>query len=67
MAYPDFKMEKHVIDRRIVQMQAEGMHFHNGVNVGVDLDAAALLEGFDAIVLLLISSLICLHSRGIFE
>ena len=48
---PDFKMEKHVIDRRIVQMQAEGVHFHNGVNVGVDLDAAALLEGFDAIVL----------------
>ena len=48
---PDFKMEKHVIDRRIVQMQAEGVHFHNGVNVGVDLDAAALLEGFDAVVL----------------
>ena len=48
---PDFKMEKHVIDRRIVQMQAEGVHFHNGVNVGVDLDAVALLEDYDAIVL----------------
>ncbi len=35
---PDFKMEKHVIDRRIVQMQAEGVHFHNDVNVGVDLE-----------------------------
>ncbi len=48
---PDFKMEKHLIDRRIVQMQAEGVHFHNGVNVGVDLSAAELLERFDAIVL----------------
>ncbi len=48
---PDFKMEKHLIDRRIVQMQAEGVHFHNGVNVGIDLAAAELLERFDAIVL----------------
>jgi glutamate synthase (NADPH/NADH) small chain len=48
---PDFKMEKHLIDRRIAQMQAEGVHFHNGVNVGLDLGAAELLAGFDAIVL----------------
>jgi glutamate synthase (NADPH) small chain len=48
---PDFKMEKHLIDRRITQMQAEGVHFHNGVNVGIDLDAAELLKDFDAIVL----------------
>jgi glutamate synthase (NADPH) small chain len=48
---PDFKMEKHLIDRRISQMQAEGVHFHNGVNVGVDLGAVELLAGFDAIVL----------------
>ncbi len=48
---PDFKMEKHLIDRRIVQMRAEGVHFHNSVNVGIDLSAADLLEGFDAIVL----------------
>jgi glutamate synthase (NADPH) small chain len=48
---PDFKMEKHLIDRRIVQMQAEGVHFHNGVNVGTDLDSADLLAGFEAIAL----------------
>ncbi|MCI0599541.1 MAG: glutamate synthase subunit beta [Beijerinckiaceae bacterium] len=48
---PDFKMEKHLIDRRIVQMQAEGVHFHNGVNVGVDLVAPELVSGFDAVVL----------------
>ncbi len=48
---PDFKMEKHLIDRRIAQMQAEGVHFHNGVNVGVDLDAAELVASFDAVVL----------------
>lgn len=48
---PDFKMEKHLIDRRIAQMQAEGVHFHNGVNVGVDLSKDELLENFDAVVL----------------
>ena len=34
---PDFKMEKHLIDRRVAQMEAEGVVFHYGVNVGVDL------------------------------
>jgi glutamate synthase (NADPH/NADH) small chain len=48
---PDFKMEKHLIDRRIAQMQAEGVHFHNGVNVGADLGAQELLDEFDAVVL----------------
>ena len=33
---PDFKMEKHHIDRRVQQMEAEGVTFHYGVNVGVD-------------------------------
>ena len=36
---PDFKMEKHLIDRRIEQMRAEGVTFRTGVHVGVD-DAA---------------------------
>ena len=31
---PDFKMEKHVIDRRVVQMEAEGVTFHYGAPVG---------------------------------
>jgi len=48
---PDFKMEKHLIDRRIAQMQAEGVHFHNSVNVGIDLKASDLVARFDAVVL----------------
>jgi len=48
---PDFKMEKHLIDRRVSQMQAEGVRFHTNVHVGVDLDAGALLADYDAIVL----------------
>ena len=48
---PDFKMEKHLIDRRIAQMEAEGVVFHCGVHVGVDLSAADLVEGYDAVIL----------------
>ena len=48
---PDFKMEKHLIDRRTEQMAAEGVILRTGVNVGVDLPARQLLDGFDAIVL----------------
>src|SRR6202008_3242142 len=48
---PDFKMEKPPIDRRIAQMQAEGVHFHNSVNVGIDLKASDLVLRFDAVVL----------------
>jgi glutamate synthase (NADPH/NADH) small chain len=39
---PDFKLEKHVIDRRIVQMEAEGTRFETGVNVGTDRDVEEL-------------------------
>jgi glutamate synthase (NADPH/NADH) small chain len=48
---PEFKMEKRHIDRRLVQMQAEGTVFRAGVNVGVDITADELREQFDAIVL----------------
>jgi glutamate synthase (NADPH/NADH) small chain len=48
---PDFKMEKHHIDRRMAQMEAEGVTFAPGVNVGVDVTAAELRKRFDAIVL----------------
>jgi len=48
---PDFKLEKHHIDRRLRQMQAEGMTLHTGVHVGVDRSAASLVEEFDAVVL----------------
>jgi glutamate synthase (NADPH) small chain len=48
---PDFKMEKHLVDQRISQMRAEGVHFHNNVNVGIDLDPCELVAGYDALVL----------------
>lgn len=48
---PEFKMEKHHIDRRLDQMRAEGTEFRTGVNVGVDITAAQLRSEFDAVVL----------------
>ncbi len=48
---PDFKMEKHHIDRRVAQMQAEGVVFHYGVHVGVDGSADKLVADYDAVVL----------------
>ncbi len=52
---PDFKLEKHHIDRRLEQMRAEGVVFRTGVHVGGGhegaLDARGLLEEFDAVVL----------------
>jgi glutamate synthase (NADPH/NADH) small chain len=48
---PDFKMEKHLIDRRMEQMAAEGVTFRPGVHVGVTLPARELLAQFDAIAL----------------
>ncbi|MGO4839115.1 FAD-dependent oxidoreductase, partial [Rhizobiaceae sp. 2RAB30] len=47
---PDFKMEKHYIDRRIVQMAGEGVTFHCGVNVGVDKKVSDLLAEYDAVL-----------------
>ena len=48
---PDFKMEKHLVDRRVAQMEAEGVTFHYGVHVGVDRSVGDLLAGCDAVVL----------------
>ena len=48
---PDFKMEKSLIDRRVAQMEAEGVVFHYGVNVGVDIPAKDLVAGHDAVIL----------------
>jgi glutamate synthase (NADPH/NADH) small chain len=48
---PDFKMEKIHIERRVAQMQAEGVVFHYGVHVGVNLPVATLLDDHDAVVL----------------
>lgn len=48
---PDFKMEKRFIDRRLAQMEGEGVVFKPGVNIGVDIDAREMLAKFDAICL----------------
>src|SRR6202158_63793 len=48
---PDFKMEKHHVDRRVAQMEAEGVTFHYGAHVGVNVTAEALLGDYDAVVL----------------
>jgi glutamate synthase (NADPH/NADH) small chain len=48
---PEFKMEKWVIDRRLAQLEAEGVKFRTGVNVGVDIDAKDLLRKYDAVIL----------------
>ena len=48
---PDFKMEKHHIDRRIEQMEAEGVEFRVNANVGVNVSAEELRNDFDALLL----------------
>src|SRR5215469_1500386 len=48
---PDFKMEKWLIDRRVEQMEAEGVIFRTGVEVGVDLPMASWIDEFDAIAM----------------
>jgi glutamate synthase (NADPH/NADH) small chain len=48
---PDFKMEKHHVDRRVEQMQAEGVTFHYGAHVGADVSVERLLKDYDAIAL----------------
>jgi glutamate synthase (NADPH/NADH) small chain len=48
---PDFKMEKALIDRRIAQMEAEGVVFRPGVHVGAGFSVEALRADHDAIVL----------------
>jgi glutamate synthase (NADPH) small chain len=48
---PDFKMEKHLIDRRMAQMSIEGVEFRPGSRVGTDMPAQELLAEYDAIVL----------------
>lgn len=47
---PDFKMEKHVLDRRLAQLEDEGVRFRAGVNVGVDITWDELRSRFDAVL-----------------
>jgi glutamate synthase (NADPH/NADH) small chain len=48
---PDFKMEKHLIDRRVAQLEGEGVNFHYETHIGVTQDARQLVDSFDAVVL----------------
>jgi glutamate synthase (NADPH) small chain len=48
---PDFKMEKHLIDRRMTQMEAEGVTFQPSTEVGKDVSVDELLAQYDAVVL----------------
>jgi len=48
---PDFKMEKHLIDRRVNQMLAEGVRFETGAHVGVNVPVERLRKEFDAVLI----------------
>ena len=48
---PNFKMEKHYIDKRVKQMEAEGVEFKCNVDIGRDLSTKDLVNNYDAIVL----------------
>jgi glutamate synthase (NADPH/NADH) small chain len=48
---PDFKMEKVHVERRVAQMEAEGVTFHYGAHVGVNVPADTLVKEYDAVAL----------------
>ena len=48
---PDFKMEKHYIDVRVQQMEGEGVTFHYGQNIGIDVSANEMMENHDAVLI----------------
>jgi glutamate synthase (NADPH) small chain len=48
---PNFKLEKHVVDRRIEQMRAEGVTFLTNAHVGVNIPVEDLTDDYDAILL----------------
>ena len=48
---PDFKMEKRHIDRRVAQMEKEGVVFHYNSNIGVNVPFQRLVDGHDAVLM----------------
>ncbi|WP_062311876.1 glutamate synthase subunit beta [Demequina rhizosphaerae] len=48
---PDFKMEKHVIDRRVAQMEREGTRFRTGIAIGTDMTWDDLRARYDAVLI----------------
>jgi glutamate synthase (NADPH/NADH) small chain len=48
---PDFKLEKHHIDRRVAQMREEGVEFRVNQHIGRDIPMQQLVDEYDAVVL----------------
>jgi glutamate synthase (NADPH/NADH) small chain len=48
---PDFKLEKHILDRRMAQMQAEGVDFHVNCHVGHNVSMERLIDEYDSVIL----------------
>ena len=48
---PNMKLEKHVIERKVDVMKAEGVEFRTNVNVGKDVKAEQLLKEYDRVIL----------------
>jgi len=48
---PEFKMEKIHVDRRLEQLEAEGIKFRSGVEIGIDIEANELRKRYDALVI----------------
>ena len=51
LGIPDFKLEKYVIDRRIDQMEKEGVVFITNIEIGIDVPASILADDFDVLLL----------------
>ena len=51
LRHPDFKMEKYIVERRVKQMEGEGVTFHCNVHVGHDLPVEKLERDYDAVLL----------------
>lgn len=50
---PDFKLAKEIVNRRMVQMEAEGVRFHTGVEIGTDKKVSTLQDEYAAVLLTL--------------
>jgi glutamate synthase (NADPH/NADH) small chain len=51
LGIPDFKLDKHLVERRVQQMRDEGVTFRTGVYVGQNYDVEELKRSFDVILL----------------
>ncbi len=51
LGIPNYKLEKEIVARRVKRMEQEGVTFKTGVNIGVDVEPAALKDQHDAVVL----------------